>query len=225
MRSYCFVTALFLAVLSLASCESSSTDSTPNNALTPPGVGSVFSYYGYYVDAAGVKIDSTAWYDTVTVIATGIIYDGKNNVLQAKPGYQLPGSFWNYESNGDVSIHIDNHISGSGEHSGWLTIPLASKGNASFTSLDTVRNGTEIKFIESYTYTGDETITEAGHTFNTSTFIRENIYADGSSHNRVTEWYDRATGRFIKGDGPRQGAYSIWDWGGGKVDLIGYTLK
>src|ERR1043165_3979161 len=98
MRANSLVPIFLMTVLGLASCSSSSGPTT-NNAIRPPGVGSAFIYYGNEMDSLGVKIDSTAGYDTITVIATGIAYQGKNNVLQLKP-HSWRSDFWSYESNG-----------------------------------------------------------------------------------------------------------------------------
>ncbi|GEM_PF-3305485 len=224
-RNLCIL--IIAAMIGGAGCKSNS--SSPNGGgtttLTIPGVGSVFVYDDYQTDTlTGAKIPSTEKFDTTTVIATHISFAGKTNVTQFRENAGgLNVSYMSYEPNGDVSFYVNS--SGSpGSRSGWLTVPLASKGQQSFTEFDTINGGVHSMTVETLTYTGATTLTLAGNTFSAYTFNDQVLHNSSITYNNSTDWFDAATGMVLQVDEPIIQPYGYKDRGS-HFALISYSIR
>src|ERR1051325_1480073 len=129
---------LSLLAIIFASCNSST---SPSSGITSgptvrPGVGSMFVTKRQEFDTLDRII--FAGYDTIFVIASGISYAGKNNVVQFRSGSDVTDGgigYANYETNGDMAFYNDAK-GRPGSRSGWITVPIISKGSSSLVVQD-----------------------------------------------------------------------------------------
>lgn len=143
MKFYCLSVILLVAVFVGEGCKSSTTDPGTNSAIIAPKVGNFFVYDVYYIDTLGTKIVGVPYLeeemDTVTVVGSGITYQGRTNVVNTTSTGSFGAWFMNFESTGDVSIwqnpstHTPFVV-----HGGWRTFPVTTKGGSNYVLVDSV---------------------------------------------------------------------------------------
>ncbi|HEX5316960.1 MAG TPA: hypothetical protein VFX22_09955 [Candidatus Kapabacteria bacterium] len=230
MRKYNCIAIVSMLIV-FTSCKSSTSPNTgnSNSALTPPGVSSTLVYHIFEIDPTGAKVPGT---DTIldrdTVIAIGIAQDGKSNVLQLKGLEFLPrffSTFWNYDSNGDISYYNDEQ----GQpyyYSGWITVPLASKGKTSFLEYRKASQGFPTDSLTIwYTYAGTMAVTiPSGQVFQTDYFNYVEVDQSGNYSNVATQYFDSKTGILVRIDSPSQVSNGRTE-NGGRIELQSASLN
>ena len=227
--------ALFTFGVFMAGCKSNSTGPGPTGStttVTRPGVGSTFVFHYQEFDTLGHSIASKEEWDTDVVIASGISFEGKTNVVKFRFGNSITPNtgvaYLNYEANGDISSYIDAEGK-AGYRSGWETIPLGSKTTTSFVSYDSsyvVANGSLYHGVQTdiYNYTGEQTVPEAGTTLDALAFSFEPVQQDGYKDYSSSAWWAPSIGWAIK----ETDSFTLPDANGAKSeewDLVSYSLK
>ena len=195
------IITLALSAIFLGGCKSNSTDNNPSNAISSARTGSTFIYHNYYIDTLGAKItndpNTAESIDTVTVLATGISYQGKTNVTNFYNSGPDKGSYFlNYEASGDISLYGEPRVSGVFTlHGGWVTLPLAGLSSSTFVLADTVvkENGKPDHRryeTETDTYIGNDNISVGQETLECikiqSISVRDDTQGNFGSHNSDT---------------------------------------
>jgi hypothetical protein len=191
---------LLLVFVSYAGCKyEPEQDLTPGKTV-PPKAGSTFTFKNVQTDTTGKPIDSTITYTRDSVIETGVTFDNKTNVthfisIDIKTGTVLTGSdfYYNYESNGDVSINTG--VSGAGGFlpglslPDWITYPMQSHTTIGFKFLDTtvnipgvplpipIKGFDSIFFVNNGVYTGSGDKIPIFNSKNNTTFIATIFFA------------------------------------------------
>lgn len=221
------LSALLFVSLFVAGCTNGSSPGAPPTTLTVPGIGSMFVVNHYEIDSSSKMIGSTQYYDTVIVIATGLTYMGKSNVMQLRTptsGHTLYNSF---EPDADISKIYP--LSGNpGSQSGWVTFPIASKGKTEFNTVDTTIFGQHEVQTLTLTYAGNTTRTLAGHNFyvvgilyNLSGYLTP----DGTTYGQDTMWFAPEIGQYVGTDrSPYLRGNGKWT-NGYHAELSFYQLK
>lgn len=219
--------ALALLVVSLfaASCKNST--ETTSNTMTRPGVGSSFVLHSTSFDSLGNPLPAYEKWDTAFVISSGITYQGKTNVVAIRYGSDPKGrvTYGNYESNGDLSSYADGR-GAAGERSGWELSPIASQGTTQFVGYDTTYivggNTHHSTRTDINTYAGQQTVTEAGQSFNAIMISERDQLEDGYSDYTSTQWIAPSIGFLVRDNTtnthPSPEARS-------ETHLVSYTLK
>ena len=216
---------VLFAILAIvfSSCNSSTSSNPSGGTTIRPGVGSKFVIHQQTFDTSNRVIDDRI--DTVSVIASGTSFAGKTNVVTFKRSNYI--SYGNYEANGDMSTYIDGQ-GAAGEKSGWLLVPIVSKGTASMVVWDTtyISNGTTVHYTgtTSYTFAGEQTITAAGENFVTERMNTTETYSSGSPNYNEIDYLAPRIGYIVK----IVNNYTHPDSRGAirqQVDLLSYSLK
>ena len=217
--------ASFLFFAALAGCSSNTTgpgSNTSAGSVTRPGVGSQYIRYNQFFDTAGHSLPALAAYDTLYVIASGISYQGKTNVVEFRYGSEPTRAlifYVNYESNGDIASYVDGQGS-PGKRSGWEVLPLASKGTTSFTTYDS----SGVSSVTRLTYAGEQHISEAGKTLDALVFDYQSLNSSpgGGSEVDATDYFSPSIGYYSKVVEYYSEPAAVV---GGTSDLVSYTLK
>ncbi len=121
-----YVPILLLAVVLISCGDDSDPVNTQTDTFIQPKEGSFFNYDEYNIDTIkSERIPTSTDTSTETFVKTGMTYMGKTNVsmIVTSNKYGLDTSYFNYESNNDVSY---NATFGD-EPAKWYTVPLFSK--------------------------------------------------------------------------------------------------
>jgi hypothetical protein len=215
------------ASLSIFGCSNNSTTSAPPTTLTVPKAGSMFVVHAYNIDSSSRMIDSTQYYDTLSVIATGISYKGKTNVMQLRTPTSGRDIYQNFESNGDISRYDPGSVS-PGALSGWVTYPVGSKGKTMFNTYDTTILGHEYVQTLTLTYMSDGDRSLVGHNFYV-VGVREDLAGygtpDGTVSGPETLWFAPEIGQYVGSDmPPYRLTNGLWN-NGYHAELNFYQLK
>jgi hypothetical protein len=153
----------------LASGCASSTSSTPGSGtpLVSAKPGSVFNLEVTYTDSNGNNLRPTdQQYDSV--MATGITFQGKTNVVQIYQSVNGTPSTGYYAilDNGDLAIYAGQ--SQPGMKSQWVVLPFGTGASTTTVILDTtITNGLAVsqsKETATYSHASSTTVTVAGTT-------------------------------------------------------------
>ena len=131
------LTASLLLTIVASAC--SSDPSSPGTTFTfiKANVGSSFTFDVFETDSLGMMVPGTR--DTIVhnVVAAGLTYGGKSNVImvteRARSGEDT--TYYAYETNNDISLTSGPDTLGTFV---WSTFPVASGTPQPFTSVDTV---------------------------------------------------------------------------------------
>ncbi len=160
-----YLAFVLVSVMLLASCSKDSTPTGTNTVtFVQPKTGSVFVYESYSTDTTTIlPIESTRDTARQTFLQTAMSYMGKTNVSKISniSTFFMDTTYFNYESNNDVSAFIADTASGR-----WITFPYSSKTPLSFTAFegtfDIFGVMTVVKSVASFTYSSDATLTVKG---------------------------------------------------------------
>jgi hypothetical protein len=227
MRKYfrflSFIAAL--AAFGLNGCKSSLTSpsSSSTSSGSGPTTGSSFTYVVRQYDISGFDVLTT---DTVTATVSGTqsSFEGEQNVVQFSNGDDYV-----YESNGDVSIYL-NETQPYGGGSEWVRFPFSGDAgtHVSFYSGDSASDGITTHFVgpgPTLTAGSKEISTEEAESIDTTAIKTSN--GGSSSFSQYNDYYFA----------PQIGAMTEIDVGwytnmvtnaeiGKKVySLIGFTIK
>jgi hypothetical protein len=198
---------LFVAIFAffcITGCSNTNSTSAPPTTLTVPNTGSMFVMNNYEIDSSSRMIGSTQYYDTIIVIATGMTYMGKTNVMQLQTPTSRHNLYRNFESNGDISTYYPGNGK-PGDQPGWVTYPVGSKGKTTFNTFDTTVFGTREVQTLTLTYTNSTTRTLAGHNFYIDG-IQDNLSGagtpDGTTYGPDTMWFAPEIGQHVGSDRP-----------------------
>ena len=217
MRTYLASIFTVIAAFLMTSCNTS-TSTTTTVGLIMPDSGSVFVYHSYTLDTLGAIKSGTESTDTLKVVATGISFMGKTNVSKMKFGRGSQLQYMNFEPGGDLAVYQDAQGQPS-VRNGWLVVGFASKGMTSFVHQDTTYTTQlgHVIWLTNETYTGDITMTQAGHALQTEMFSKVDSSSDGywgAFIDTTKEWWAPEIGHLVKSVG-----------GAKHVDLVGYVMK
>lgn len=136
------ISGILILVALLGSCKSNSTDNNPDNPLAGPKTGSIFIFDNYYIDTAGNKVvtpPNVESIDTVTVLSTGLDYEGRKNNTNFHSTGNIGSLILNYESSGDVSFFSPQRLRDAFMlHAGRLILPVSTLSSTMFVYLDSV---------------------------------------------------------------------------------------
>ncbi len=164
-----------LIVTSNATVDSSLTITLSGNGIPyAPGVGSVYTYAAQQLDTAGKPIGNP-YQVTTNIIATGITYQGKSNVMETSDS-----NYFEVESDGDVSFYapgFQTYPAGTVAGSGWLTLPFGSQNIQNMklpliwddtTYIDSAGMSISLSVRDTASYMGMTTIPVGSNPFTTS---------------------------------------------------------
>jgi hypothetical protein len=222
---------LYLALLAITifaiGCNTGTTPNEPGGQMRIPGEGSYYIFKNALVDRNG--LDSSVTFDTVKVVATGLNYQGKTNVVNMFQGRS--SIFLSYPPNGDLEGYVDGDVGGRfALKSMWITIPTGSRTATFYTLLDsTTQDSLHItgKETDSYTFVGTDTIMFQGQTLQTVK-IREEYYRFRSDQSGAsgtypsTFWIAPELGYFVKIEEDARPSHSE---PASRTRLIEYLLK
>jgi len=160
MQKYLVLLSLLVLAFSVTGCPNSGTNTNPPPTLgstQQPKTGSTYTYTSITIDANGNPTGSPHTL-VDSVVQTGMSYSGKSNVTQVYET-DVQGSYtviyYNYESNGDISINFPN----AAPLPPWLTLSVHSSGVTVQTLSDTTVGG--VRIVE-----GDSIINTGTFTYN-----------------------------------------------------------
>ncbi|MFI5201218.1 MAG: hypothetical protein ACHQNE_02380 [Candidatus Kapaibacterium sp.] len=209
----------FSSILGIVFWGCSNPSGPSSNALVRPGVGSFYIIHSYDFDSTGAKIPGAEWYDTIRVIASGINYRGKTNVVEYKQDSSASsGGFINFESNGDLSIYKDATPLGT-----WLTFPVMTKTTTS-ASVDTtyIENGITTHYWSKDTcsFISDSNFSIQTQSLPAEAFNVVQRYPGGYDDYIENDWIVPAIGFWVSS----RGGYAD-DPRGEQMSVISYSIK
>ena len=127
-----FLLLVAIAGFGFAGCSDdnpSGNDGTGNDkvTVTKPGQGSVYEYEEYDTEG-GAKVDGSEQDVTMTVVETGVSYEGKADVFKVQEEYksgEKSDLYVRFESNNDMTLLFSDEAIDAVE-SFWITIPFGS---------------------------------------------------------------------------------------------------
>ena len=202
--------AIFYLVAILCGCGSSTAPiSTP---LVRPGVGSLFFIHTYDLDSNGAKRLGVEWFDTVTVLATGMSFQGRNNVS---------GFRWlnddsdighvSYDANGDWSLFKE-----SDDRNRWITFQLSEKGSSSHqydTTYLIANTPYHDRGSDTCSYIGEGVSVINGQSISVSKFRVVDRYLNAADDYTEEDWIAPQLGFWVSSRGEKL------------MEVTGYVLK
>lgn len=126
--------ALAVLSLSLVHACSESTPADPSDTSATPRTGSTYRYHRYQADTSGTPIAGSSDTALTTLVNVSAQYEGQSSVHVFVHAADTLARL-RYVSNGDV-LYYPSWSRALG--SGWLTLPVASRGTTQRTLRDTV---------------------------------------------------------------------------------------
>ena len=212
-------TLLFSSLIGIVFYGCSQPSGVQSNFPVRPGVGSYYVINSYNFDSSGVRIPATESSDTIRVVASGIAYRGKTNVVE----YQWAASdslntFISFESNGDLSVYKDASPIGT-----WITFAVTTK-QMTFANLDTTDtvNGqlTDYWCRDTCGYLKDSTFLIQGQSLSGVDFWVTQTYPTSDDDYVENDWFAPSIGFWASSrggyaNGPR----------GQQMKVIAYSIK
>ena len=186
-----FFATLFVllgASLFLASCSEDDPSGLDSFSIKVPGIGSFF-VFNDYDSIDGVKIDSTEQTVRADVLATGISFEGKSDVVQIR---EVEGGIddttivhLQYKANNDIDLWFDfeQDLDIEGIESGWVNLPFGTEQSQTIVLVDTTETdstGAEIATLKielTNSYVGEGSVQVGSEQFSTR-IVRTRIVSD-----------------------------------------------
>lgn len=164
-----FILLVAVAGFGFAGCSDDSpsgNDGTGNDkvTVTKPGQGSVYEYEEYDTEN-GVKVEDSEQDVTMTVVETGISYEGKADVFKMEEEYasgETSDLYVRFESNNDMTLLFSDEALDAVDPF-WITIPFGSGTTQSKVLINEVEENEQggfdtLLFKWESSYVGKETV-------------------------------------------------------------------
>lgn len=225
------LTLALVAVLVVASCDSTTDPDAPGVSTTMPRVGSIYVYDTYDTDTNGVKLPASDTAIVDTVVASDIAYDDETGVWVIK-GSNTDSTFYTVDRSNDVIMR------GSGWDSWfdqvWIRLPIASGVPSNVYNNDrTNSNGvlTETRRAIATERVSEENVTIAGtsiRTFKIKVSVSRIVTQGGTVASDYSTyhyyWFAPSLGTTVRIETPPQVIFGR-KLGGAVEMLSSYTLK
>jgi hypothetical protein len=195
---------LLLPFIAIIGCGDDNPADPPSTAVTwtRPNSGSTFTYSGYETDSNGVKIASSDFTYTDSVMASGFSARGVSNLVRMTfmDFFQI---IVDYRANGDIAIAAEEL---DGIESPWTVFPVGSKGTItreawSQTIVDSSVTVTWSTPYATISYLGAEQRTTPAGTFATHKVLMREYDTTSAGDPFVandTTWYAPSIGSYVR---------------------------